>query len=175
MHLRTRPSVAIANRSYRGRIPREPTWVAQTRIVHDTARDSTSIDADMPKLLEVRGSAALDAAASARSATTGPAGAGAGAGGASLRGDGQRLLRNDRLRVQRVEPRARDAFFAEIQAARESGETPRALCLLCPQCMKTRAYGSRGGRPSRTGIGTGTGQSQDPMSLHWISRASSSS
>ena len=43
-------------------------------------------------------------------------------------------LRDDRLRVQHVEPQVRDAFFAEIQAAnvaaRESGETPQALFFL---------------------------------------------
>jgi len=43
-------------------------------------------------------------------------------------------LRDDRLRVQRIEPRERDAFFSEIQAAhgaaRESGETPQALFFL---------------------------------------------
>jgi esterase/lipase superfamily enzyme len=43
-------------------------------------------------------------------------------------------LRDDMLRVQRVERQERDAFFAEIhaavQAARETGETPQALFFL---------------------------------------------
>jgi esterase/lipase superfamily enzyme len=43
-------------------------------------------------------------------------------------------LRDDSLRVQRVERQERDAFFAEIQAAlhtaRESGESPHALVFL---------------------------------------------
>jgi len=43
-------------------------------------------------------------------------------------------LRDDRLRVQRMEPQERDAFFAEIRAAsetaRDNGETPHALFFL---------------------------------------------
>ena len=43
-------------------------------------------------------------------------------------------LRDDMLRVQRVQPQERDAFFSEIhaamQTARESGETPHALFFL---------------------------------------------
>jgi esterase/lipase superfamily enzyme len=43
-------------------------------------------------------------------------------------------LRDDRLRVQHIEPQGRNAFFSEIQdaaeAARESGETPHALFFL---------------------------------------------
>ena len=43
-------------------------------------------------------------------------------------------LRDDRLRVQRVEPQERDAFFAEIReamrAARDTGEPPHALFFL---------------------------------------------
>lgn len=43
-------------------------------------------------------------------------------------------LRDDHLRIQRVEPQERDAFFAEIQAAmqaaRDTGETPHALFFL---------------------------------------------
>jgi esterase/lipase superfamily enzyme len=43
-------------------------------------------------------------------------------------------LRDDRLRVQHIEPQQRDAFFSEIQAAtraaRENGEAPHALFFL---------------------------------------------
>jgi esterase/lipase superfamily enzyme len=43
-------------------------------------------------------------------------------------------LRDDRLRVQHIEPQGRNAFFSEIQAAtdavRENGETPHALFFL---------------------------------------------
>lgn len=43
-------------------------------------------------------------------------------------------LRDDRLRVQRVTHQERDAFFGELQAAaqaaRDTGETPHALCFL---------------------------------------------
>ena len=43
-------------------------------------------------------------------------------------------LRDDRLRVQHIEPQERNAFFSEIQAAaeaaRENGETPHALFFL---------------------------------------------
>jgi esterase/lipase superfamily enzyme len=43
-------------------------------------------------------------------------------------------LRDDRLRIQQVEPRERDAFFSEIrdaiQAARDSGSQPHALFFL---------------------------------------------
>lgn len=35
--IRTRPQIAIANRMYREVIPRDLTWVAQTRITHDAA------------------------------------------------------------------------------------------------------------------------------------------
>src|SRR5215813_2087007 len=43
-------------------------------------------------------------------------------------------LRDDRLRLQHIEQQERDAFFADIhqamQAARDSGEQPHALCFL---------------------------------------------
>jgi esterase/lipase superfamily enzyme len=43
-------------------------------------------------------------------------------------------LRNDRLRVQHVQNQDRDAFYTELhqemEAARESGETPHALVFL---------------------------------------------
>lgn len=43
-------------------------------------------------------------------------------------------LRDDRVRVQRVEPRDRDAFFSElqaaVQAARDGGDVPHALVFL---------------------------------------------